>query len=74
MNVVQCRMARTALDWTRQDLAAASGVSERTIARFESGEPVLPGRVTALRHSFERKGVLFIDSGHLTGGVIPPQA
>jgi transcriptional regulator with XRE-family HTH domain len=64
-------MARTALDWTRQDLAAASGVSERTIARFESGQSVLPARVTALRHAFEAKGVLFIDSGHLVGGVIP---
>jgi len=64
-------MARTALDWTRQELAAASGVSERTIARFESGEPVLPGRVKALRHAFEAQGILFIDSGHLAGGVIP---
>lgn len=66
-------MARTALDWTRQDLAAASGVSERTIARFEAGEPVLPARVKALRHAFEAKGVLFIDSGQLSGGVIPPR-
>lgn len=67
-------MARTALDWTRQDLAAASGVSERTIARFESKEPVLPARVQAMRHAFEAKGVLFIDSGHLAGGVIPPRS
>jgi transcriptional regulator with XRE-family HTH domain len=66
-------MARTALDWTRQDLATASGVSERTIARFESGESVLPARVKALRHAFEAKGVLFIDSGQMTGGVIPPR-
>jgi transcriptional regulator with XRE-family HTH domain len=67
-------MARTALDWTRQDLATASGVSERTIARFESGEHVLPARVKALRHAFEERGVLFIDSGHLAGAVIPPAA
>lgn len=66
-------MARTALDWTRQDLATASGVSERTIARFESGESVLPARVKALRHAFEAKGILFIDNGHLSGGVIPPR-
>jgi transcriptional regulator with XRE-family HTH domain len=73
LNAVQCRMARTALDWTRQNLAAASSVSERTIARFESGEPVLPARVKALRHALEAKGILFIDSGHLAGGVIPPR-
>ena len=66
-------MARTALDWTRRQLATASGVSERTIARFEAGEPVLPARVKALRHAFEAEGVLFIDSGQMAGGVIPPR-
>jgi transcriptional regulator with XRE-family HTH domain len=66
-------MARTALNWTRQDLATASGVSERTIARFESGEPVLPARVKALRHAFESEDVLFVDNGHLSGAVVPPR-
>lgn len=66
-------MARTALDWSLQDLADASGVSRRTIARFEAGESVLPARVQALRHAFEAKGVLFVDSGPLGGGVIPPR-
>ncbi len=73
MNIVQCRMARTALDWSLQDLADASGVSRRTVARFEAGESVLPARVQALRHALEAKGILFIDSGHLAGGVIPPR-
>jgi transcriptional regulator with XRE-family HTH domain len=67
-------MARTALDWSLQNLADASGVSRRTVARFEAGESVLPGRVQAMRHAFEAKGILFIDSGRLTGGVIPPQS
>ena len=66
-------MARAALDWSQQDLASASGVSARTVIRYESGEPVLPARVQALRHAFEAKGVLFIDSGHFSGGVIPPK-
>jgi len=72
MNVRQCRMARAALDWSQSDLAAASGVSWRTISRFEAGEPILPARVKALRHALEAEGVLFIDSGRLAGGVIPP--
>lgn len=72
MNVRQCRMARAALNWSQQDLAKASGVSARTIIRFEVGEPVLPARVTALRHAFEAQGVLFIDNGRMAGGVIPP--
>jgi transcriptional regulator with XRE-family HTH domain len=67
-------MARTALDWSLQDLADASGVSRRTIARFEAGESVLPARVQALRQAFESQGVLFIDSGRLAGGVIPARA
>lgn len=71
MNVRQCRMARAALDWSQQDLAAASGVSARTVIRYEAGEPVLPARVQSLRHAFEGKGVLFIDSGRLAGGVVP---
>jgi len=66
-------MARTALDWSRHDLAVASEISERTIARFETGEPVLPARVKALRHALEAEGILFIDSGHMAGGVIPPR-
>jgi len=64
-------MARAALLWSRDDLAAASRVSWRTITRFEAGEPVLPPRVQAMRTAFEEKGVIFIDSGNLAGGVIP---
>lgn len=66
-------MARAALDWSQQDLAAASGVSARTVIRYEAGEPVLPARVQALRHALEAKGVLFVESGHFSGGVIPPR-
>ena len=66
-------MARTALDWSLQDLADASGVSRRTIARFEAGESVLSGRVQALRHTFEAQGVRFINGGSYDGGVVPPE-
>lgn len=66
-------MARAALGWSLDDLAAASGVSRRTLARFEAGESVQPARVKALRHALEAEGILFIDSGRLMGGVIPPK-
>ena len=65
-------MARAALNWSRPDLATASGVSVRTIARFEDGKSVMPARVKALRHALEAEGVLFIDNGRMAGGVIPP--
>jgi transcriptional regulator with XRE-family HTH domain len=73
MNVVQCRMARAALDWSQQDLANASRVSGRTVIRYEAGESVLPGRVQALRQAFEAEGVLFVEVGHYAGGVVPPR-
>jgi transcriptional regulator with XRE-family HTH domain len=66
-------MARAAIDWSLADLAAASGISRRTTLRFEKGEAVMPATVKALRHALEAKGILFIDSGHLAGGVIPPR-
>jgi transcriptional regulator with XRE-family HTH domain len=66
-------MARAALEWSLADLSAASGISRRTILRFERGETVMPATVKALRHALEAKSILFIDSGHLAGGVIPPK-
>lgn len=66
-------MARAALGWTLDDLAAASGISRRTVARFEAGESVLPARVQKLREAFESHGIVFVDSGSVAGGVIPPR-
>lgn len=66
-------MARAALRWSLTDLAAASAISRRTILRFEAGEAIMPVRVKAIRHALEAKGILFIDSGRLDGGVIPPK-
>jgi transcriptional regulator with XRE-family HTH domain len=64
-------MARAALEWSQRDLAAAAGVSWRTILRFESGEAVLPPRIQKLRQALEAGGVVFVDSGRLAGAVVP---
>ena len=74
MNIVQCRMARAALDWSQRDLAQASGVSARTVIRYEAGEPVLPARVQRLREALEAEGVLFVEAGDVAGAVVPPRA
>lgn len=66
-------MARAALDWSQRDLAEAAGVSSRTVIRYEAGESVLPARIQKLREALESAGVLFIDSGRMVGGVIPPR-
>ena len=74
MNVTQCRMARAALRWTLDDLASASGVARRTIARYEAGHFIMPEGVSAIRRAFEDTGVQFIDSGKLAGGIVPPSS
>lgn len=62
-------MARAALDWTLDDLAKASGVARRTVARFEAGEAVQADKQDALRKALEEAGVSFVDSGKLAGAV-----
>jgi transcriptional regulator with XRE-family HTH domain len=73
MNIRQCRMARAALDWSQQDLAAASGVSARTVIRYEAGESVLPTRVQKLKEALQARGITFVDGGEFSGAVVPPQ-
>lgn len=67
MNVPQCRMARAALNWSVADLAKASGVGHRTIAKFETGGNVLPETVEALRQCLAAQGIEFVNGGKRAG-------
>lgn len=60
----QCRSARGFLDWTRADLAKASGVSVETVKNFEHGTftPNDASR-TAIIAAFEAQGVGFTEGG-----------
>lgn len=60
-------MARAALGWTLDDLAKASGVARRTIAKFETGGNVLPEKLETLRAAFVGEGVEFINGGRRAG-------
>jgi transcriptional regulator with XRE-family HTH domain len=71
MNVIQCRMARAGLGLTLDDLAAASGVARRTIAKFENGGNVLPEKVEALRAALVAAGAEFINGGKSVGVRVP---
>src|SRR5690349_10464681 len=51
MQIVQCRMARSGLRWSLSDLARHSGVSRRTIARFELGGRVSDESLHAVRRT-----------------------
>ncbi len=66
---VQSRMARAALGWSLDALAARCGVSRRAILRFEQGESLPRGRtLVAIRAALEAGGIRFAEGG----GVFPP--
>lgn len=60
----QITAARGLLSWSKHDLADHSGVSERTIARFESGEgDITVSKLDKLELALTGAGVEFIDGG-----------
>ena len=57
----QVRAGRALLDWSRDQLATASGVPKRTLLRFEGSETrARPATITAIRTALEAAGVEFI--------------
>jgi transcriptional regulator with XRE-family HTH domain len=66
----QIRAARALIDWTREDLAKASGVTIRTLARIENSQTV-PRLATlqALTAALETAGVEFIPENGSGPGV-----
>ena len=72
MHLKQCRMARAALGWSLDDLAAKAGVARRSLAGFESGKPVRPETVEALRSALVTGGAVFVDQGGRVGVLVKP--
>jgi predicted transcriptional regulator len=63
ISVRQMKAARALLAWSQGDLAAASGVSEPTVARLESDDGPIGGRAETgekLVAALEKAGVEFI--------------
>ena len=61
----QIRSARNALRWTTEELAKRSGVTARTIKRFEAVDGVPPSRSSTLldvKAALEAAGIEFIGS------------
>ena len=60
----QLRAARALLGWSREDLAAKSGIGAETVKNFElrGSDPRL-GTVNKWRRALEVAGVVFIEEG-----------
>jgi predicted transcriptional regulator len=59
---VQCFLARTALGWTKSDLARVAGVSQSAVRKFERGGAQRTTTVEAIQRTLEDAGVIFIDA------------
>lgn len=60
----QISAARALLSWKREYLAERSGVSLRTIARFESGEgDITASKLDRLEETLVKEGIKFVDGG-----------
>ena len=66
----QLRAGRALIDWTREDLANASGITVRTLARIESSQTI-PRKSTleALAEALEAAGIEFIPENGSGPGV-----
>ncbi|MEO1491070.1 MAG: helix-turn-helix transcriptional regulator [Pseudomonadota bacterium] len=60
----QITAARALLSVSKAELSEMSGVSERTIARFETGEgDITSGKLERLEDALIARGIEFIDGG-----------
>ena len=60
----QITAARGLLSWSKSDLSERSGVSERTIARFEAGEgDITVGKLDRIELALVDSGIEFVDGG-----------
>jgi len=66
----QFRAARCLLRWTHFDVAEASGVSDATVMRFETGQGA-PRRASlkAIRRAFVAAGIVFVEGDANLAGV-----
>lgn len=61
LNRMQLKAARAWLDLSQDELAAASGVAKRTIARIELGSAVSYDRtIRDLQTTLEQRGIEFV--------------
>lgn len=57
---VQLDMALAALQWSKRDLMANTGISLDTIARFKRGERLKASTIGTMQYALEAAGVILI--------------
>lgn len=68
IDAAQVRMARAGAKMSVKELAAASGVADSTILRFETGKgAILATNLARIQHALEEAGIVFI-AGDASGG------
>jgi DNA-binding XRE family transcriptional regulator len=63
----ESKTARSLLSWNQEKLAAHAGISKRTVAAFESGEPTRDQSVELMKKALEKAGITFVDNAVETG-------
>ncbi len=72
MTAGQIRAARALLRWSAAELAAMSGLSERTLQRMEATEGIPAGlsrNLELVQKTLEGAGIIFIDEDEQGPGV-----
>ncbi len=65
----QCRAARALLDWTQNQLSAATNISAVSIRAFEKGGAMRESNKVTIVHAFLEAGVEFIPENGGGAGV-----
>lgn len=69
ITAAQCRAARALIEWSQNDLSAASSVAKATIANFEAGNRSPYARtLDDIMRALETAGVVFLAEGQEASG------
>jgi transcriptional regulator with XRE-family HTH domain len=70
LSPAQARAARAWLEWSKEELSLRSGISEKSIARFEQGRSLpYDSTLLKLRETFETAGICFQFDGAAAKGI-----
>jgi len=71
MHPLQCKMARTGLEWSVGELAKKAGVRDAIVTRFETDGTVKPEDLGRLFDALELGGALFTAQDERLGVTVP---